>query len=164
MTGEAHALCAGRKKHEGAGGEMNSLDRMGYAGRTRRTSPAMGFAPSFGPRMGPGVLGVVLLLVALSFFSHFPVFLFGGMVFFFLLPPLVSSARRIANFDRGFSPPPGVSENRKEKELLGVLARYGEITPTRAALETSLSVSEADRMLAELTKNGHIEVRAREGG
>jgi hypothetical protein len=30
-------------------------------------------------------------------------------------------------------------------------------------LETTLSVAEADRMLSELAKNGHIEVRAREG-
>jgi DNA-binding IclR family transcriptional regulator len=52
---------------------------------------------------------------------------------------------------------------RKERELLEALARHGEITPARAALETTLSVSEADRMLSELAKNGHIEVRAREG-
>ena len=37
------------------------------------------------------------------------------------------------------------------------------ITAARAALETSLSVSEADEMLSELAKDGHVEVRAREG-
>jgi hypothetical protein len=103
--------------------------------------------------------------VVVSFFFHFPVFLLGWMFLFFLLPALGSSARRIPILLEGrYSPPLDVSENHKEKELLGALARYGEITSTRAALETSLSVSDADRMLSELTKNGHLEVRAREGG
>jgi hypothetical protein len=39
----------------------------------------------------------------------------------------------------------------------------GEITATRAALETSLSVAEADEMLSGLAENGHIQVHAREG-
>jgi hypothetical protein len=56
-----------------------------------------------------------------------------------------------------------VDNDRKERELLEALARYGEISPARAALETTRSVSEADGMLSELAKNGHIEVRAHEG-
>ena len=56
-----------------------------------------------------------------------------------------------------------VDGEHSERELLEALARHGEITPARAALETTLSVAEADRMLSELAKNGHIEVRAREG-
>ncbi|MDQ3791833.1 MAG: hypothetical protein M3341_04185, partial [Actinomycetota bacterium] len=56
-----------------------------------------------------------------------------------------------------------VDGDLKEKELLGALDRHGELTAARAALETSLSVSEADRMLSELAKEGHVEVRAREG-
>ena len=47
--------------------------------------------------------------------------------------------------------------------LVPALARHGELTPARAALETTLSVAEADRMLSGLAKDGHIEVRAREG-
>ena len=43
------------------------------------------------------------------------------------------------------------------------LERHGEISAALVALETTLSVSEADRMLSELAKNGHIEVRAHEG-
>lgn len=108
---------------------------------------------------------MIFLLVAVSLFSHFPVFLLGWIALFVLLPRLGFSSRRIAPLlERRASAPLDVSENRKEKELLGALARYGEITPTRAALETSLSVSEAERMLSELTKNGHLQVRAREGG
>ena len=54
-------------------------------------------------------------------------------------------------------------DKRGEQELLEAIERHGEITPARAALETTLSVAEADRMLSELAKNGHIEVRARDG-
>ena len=143
---------------------MNGLGRMGYAGR-KRAHPSVGFGPPFGPRTGLGGAGVIFLLVAVSLFSHFPVFLLGWMVLFVLLPILGSSARRITLLlDRRVTTPPAVPGERKEKELLRALALHGEITPTRAALETSLSVSEADRMLSELTKNGHLEVRVRDGG
>ena len=65
----------------------------------------------------------------------------------------------------------GLSEGRDgsrpaesgERELLEALRERGELTPTRAAMETSLSVAEADRMLRELTENGHLEVRVRGG-
>ncbi len=144
---------------------MSSLGRMGYAGRMRRTDPSVGFAPPFRPRMGGRGAGGIFLLVAVSLFSHFPVILLGWLTLFILLPMLGSSTKRIAPLlERWASAPPDVPENRKEKELLETLALYGEITPTRAALETSLSISEADRMLSELTKNGHLEMRACEGG
>jgi hypothetical protein len=144
---------------------MKSLHRMNYVGTKGRAGPSRGFGSSFGARMGSGMVAGIFLFVVVSFFFHFPVFLLGWMFLFFLLPALGSSARRIPILLEGrYSPPLDVSENHKEKELLGALARYGEITSTRAALETSLSVSDADRMLSELTKNGHLEVRAREGG
>jgi hypothetical protein len=47
----------------------------------------------------------------------------------------------------------------KEKELLEAIRRHGEITVAKAALETSLSVEEADRMLSALAAQGHLEVR-----
>ena len=50
-----------------------------------------------------------------------------------------------------------------EKELLRALRDRGELTATRAALETSLSVAEADRMLKELAEGGHLDVRVRGG-
>jgi len=56
------------------------------------------------------------------------------------------------------------SGNGKERELLGALRERGELTPAEAAMETSLSVSEADRMLRELAEGGHLEVRVRGGG
>ena len=57
----------------------------------------------------------------------------------------------------------GSSEKRAERQLLEAIDRHGEITPARAALETTLTVAEADRMLSELAKGGHLEVRV-EGG
>ena len=54
--------------------------------------------------------------------------------------------------------------NSKERELLEALQREGELTPARAAMETSLTVAEADGMLKELAEGGHLEVRVRGGG
>jgi hypothetical protein len=54
-------------------------------------------------------------------------------------------------------------EDRKEKELLEALERRGEITAARAALESSLSVAEADERLSSLAENGHVRVHASEG-
>jgi hypothetical protein len=52
----------------------------------------------------------------------------------------------------------------EEKELLEVLARRGELTAVAAALETSLTVDEAERVLSGLAAQGHLEVRVRGGG
>jgi hypothetical protein len=54
-------------------------------------------------------------------------------------------------------------ENNKERELLEALRDWGELTPAQAAVETSLSVREADEMLKELAEGGHLEVRVRGG-
>ncbi len=51
-----------------------------------------------------------------------------------------------------------------ERELLEALRERGELTPARAAIETSLTVAEADRKLKELAEAGHLEVRVRGGG
>jgi hypothetical protein len=61
----------------------------------------------------------------------------------------------------------GLSEGRgrshpaesRERELLRALRKRGELTPTRVAIETSLSVAEADEMLRELAEGGHLKVR-----
>ena len=57
----------------------------------------------------------------------------------------------------------GPEEKDAERRLLEAIDRHGEITPARAALETPLTVAEADRMLSELAKGGHLQVRV-EGG
>jgi len=59
----------------------------------------------------------------------------------------------------------GSLEAAKEQELLEALGRSpsGELTAAGAALETSLSVKEADLMLSGLAAKGHLRVRTREG-
>jgi hypothetical protein len=51
----------------------------------------------------------------------------------------------------------------KEKELLEAFRRRGALTAAGVALETSLSVEEADRMLSTLAAKGHLEVRVEHG-
>lgn len=51
-----------------------------------------------------------------------------------------------------------------ERRLLEAMARSGGITPARAALETSLSVSEAEEILSGLASGGYVEVRVQDGG
>ena len=143
---------------------MYGPGRMGYLGRGRRMTPHPGGRGS--PALAVVSLvfgGLFLFSVAGAFdFFPFPFFFFFWMVPFFLVPALGLSVRSVAGLLEARAQRP-VDEGRKEKELLGALARHGELTPARAALETSLSVAEADRMLSELAKDGHIEVRASEG-
>ncbi len=56
------------------------------------------------------------------------------------------------------------SAEDRERELLEALQREEELTPAQAAIGTSLTVAEADRMLKELAKEGYLEVRVRGGG
>jgi DNA-binding CsgD family transcriptional regulator len=51
----------------------------------------------------------------------------------------------------------------KEKELLGALEESGELTPTTAAMRTSLTVDEASEMLEDLARKGHLEPQMEEG-
>jgi hypothetical protein len=56
-----------------------------------------------------------------------------------------------------------IVERVKEKELLQALGRHGKLTAVEAALETSLSVEEANRMLFDLAARGHLEVTVEHG-
>lgn len=52
----------------------------------------------------------------------------------------------------------------KEKELLSAIRdKGGSITAAEAAMETSLTVREADKMLSELAGGGHLAVETRGG-
>jgi hypothetical protein len=137
------------------GGEMYGPGRMGY------------WRGRMGPFGGPALLVIALVVGGLFLFSaagpflhFFPFFLFFWVIPFFVVPMLALAVRSVARLVEGWRP---VDDGRKEKELLEALARHGELTPARAALETTLGVDEADRMLSGLAKDGHIEVRAREG-
>ncbi len=104
-----------------------------------------------------GLVG--LLCVSLSGYTFFwPLLLVFGLV----LPIAIGLGTRIAN--HGDSLTPLRSASQKEKELLEALTRKEELTPALAAMETSLTVSEADRMLSGLAQKGHLEIRVEGGG
>ena len=136
--------------------------RGGYvAGGGRRSAAFRG--PLLGGLRGAWLV-VALLFVGVALFNPWPLFfVLWWVVPFLLIPALRFSPRTAGHLEGSSSPLPDLSEDRKERELLQALESHGEITPARAALATSLSVSAADRILGELAKNGHIEVRAREG-
>ena len=54
-------------------------------------------------------------------------------------------------------------EKNKERELLHALFELGEISPTSAAMRTSLTVDEASKMLDELAGKGHLDLRVENG-
>jgi capsular polysaccharide biosynthesis protein len=56
-----------------------------------------------------------------------------------------------------------IVERIKEKKLLRALGRRGKLTAVEAALETSLSVEESDRILSELAARGHLKVTVEHG-
>lgn len=106
----------------------------------------------------PVVVGAALVLTLASNFFWL-IFVFGWMIF----PAFGLLVRGIAGLSEGGSSLPSGASN-KERELLEALRDHGELTPAQAAMETSLSVNEADEMLKELTEKGHIQVRVRGGG
>jgi len=53
----------------------------------------------------------------------------------------------------------GSQEKSSERKLLEVIEANGEITPARAALQTSLTVEEAEQLLSDLAQRGHLDVR-----
>ena len=73
------------------------------------------------------------------------------------------AARRAVGGARGVPAMPSATEAAKEKKLLEALARRGGRTAAGAALETSLTVGEADRFLSALAAKGHIEVGVERG-
>ncbi len=137
---------------------------MDYAGGRRAMVPyGRPFPPGF--VVGLVVGGLFLFFVAGSAFQFFPFFLI-WVAIFFLVPAFAAAARGLAGVvgararertDRV------TAQEGKERELLGALARRGELSPALAALETSLTVAEADRMLSDLAESGHVEVRAHDG-
>jgi hypothetical protein len=85
-------------------------------------------------------------------------FVFGWSIF----PAFGLVVRGIAGLSDDSAGPPAA--NTRERELLQALRRRGELTPAEAAMETSLTVNEADKMLEELAAKGHLDVRVRGGG
>ena len=75
----------------------------------------------------------------------------------------VSTTNREAGGTRSPLPVASATDAAREKELLEALRRHGELAVTGAALETSLSIEEADRILSGLAAKGYLEVRVARG-
>ena len=78
------------------------------------------------------------------------------LIFGVALPLAVGVGSRVSGFPQAHAALHAA--NHGEKELLEALELRGELTPARAALETSLNTSEADRILGELASKGYLEV------
>ena len=144
---------------------MYGRGMMGYADRNRTTVP---YGRPFPPRfmMGLVIGGLFLLFVAGPGFHFLPLLFLIWAVPFFLMPAFVAVSRSLTGLaeDRTRERSGRVTaQESKERELLEALARRGELSPALAALETSLTVAEADRMLSDLANDGHVEIRAHEG-
>ncbi len=138
------------RRHHGGAGTFFGLD-------VENMSPLAQSAAAL-TVLAPVALGTILVL---SFAPQvfWLVFVFGWMVF----PSFGLLVRGLAGLsatspERRTQP---ASAGGGERELLEALGEHGELTPARAAMETSLSVAEADRMLHDLAAAGHLEVRTR---
>jgi len=65
--------------------------------------------------------------------------------------------------DRPGRKPKGLDKKDKERELLGALAERGELTPTMAAMRTSLTLEEASTMMEELAGKDYLKLQAGDG-
>ena len=144
---------------------MYGRGMMGYAGGRRAMAP---YGRPFPPRFMVGlvVAGLFLLFVAGPAFHFLPLLFLIWVVPLFLVPAFGAAARGLAGFTETRTRERAgrvTAKESKERELLQALARRGELSPALAALETSLTVTEADRMLSDLAENGHVEVRAHDG-
>jgi hypothetical protein len=84
------------------------------------------------------------------------------------LAPLVPTAavtwRMLRQFRRWGRPKDASRKPNKERELLlAVLDAGGSTTPVEAALDTSLTVDEAEEVLSRLAERGHLRVESRDG-
>ena len=103
-----------------------------------------------------GVVAVLTLLPSLWWL----IFTFGWMIF----PAFGLLVRGIAGLSEDQVKLPSAPASSRERELLGALRDKGELTPAQAAMETSLTVEEADGMLRKLAEGGHLQVRVHGGG
>jgi hypothetical protein len=142
---------------------MYGRGRMGYAGGRWELAP---YGRPYPPRfMTWLVVGLSLLFVAGPAFHFLPLLLLIWVIPLLLGPAFVAAARGFAGLmeTRTRARTDRVTQGSKERELLEALAWRGELSPALAALETSLTVAEADRMLSDLAESGHVEVRAHDG-
>ena len=137
-------------RHHHGSGDFFGLDVEKMSSRAQITAALTVLAP-----VGLGAV-LVLSFVPQMFWL---VFVFGWMIF----PSFGLLVRGLAGLsettpEHRIEP---ASAGSRERELLEALREHGELTPARAAMETSLSVAEADQMLKDLAAGGHLEVRTR---
>ena len=125
--------------------------------------------PFSGSMMGSGMLLLLVLAVLVASHTVFPFFPLFGLVLYLFTTRMLGRAVAWRGDSHAIGmpmdgspslPPNGIS---KEKELLKVLERHEDITAARAALETSLSVAQAEEMLSGLANNGHVRISAHGG-
>ena len=121
-----------------------------------KISPRSQVTTSLAVLIPVAIAGVLVLTLAQGLW--WLIFVFGWMIF----PAFGLLVRGIAGLSE--SPPQPAAANARERELLEALQRRGELTPAQAAMETSLTVSEADEMLENLAAKGHLDVKVRGGG
>jgi hypothetical protein len=156
--------CEVRVGRRDEGGEMYGRGMMWYPGGRRMVPYGRPFPSRF--VVGLVIGGLFLLFVAGPGFHLFPLLFLLWAIPFFVVPAVAAAARGLTEFTESRTRERTgrvTAQESKERELLGALARRGELSPALAALETSLSVAEADRMLSDLAESGHVEVKAREG-
>ena len=105
----------------------------------------------------PVAIGGIIVLTQVPWLWWL-IFVFGWMIF----PAFGLLVRGVAGLSDSTAKPEVA--NSRERELLEALQRSGELTPAQAAMETSLTVNEADEMLEGLAAKGHLDVRVRGGG
>lgn len=106
---------------------------------------------------------VPVALAGIFLFAFTSVWWIWFTFFWVVFPAFGLLVRGIAGLSEDRSGAPSAASG-KERELLEVLREHGELTPAQVAMETSLTVAEADGILKELTEGGHLQVRVRGGG
>lgn len=130
---------------------MYGMGSFGHLPRPRREREAV---PAVG--LGLALFFGLVVFRPLHFLPLFPLF--------WVLPFLAARTMGVGFAGPRSLPVGGRSDgDRRERELLEALERQGRITAARAALETSLSVAEADERLSGLAEGGHLRVTAQDG-
>ena len=146
-----------------------TLVRHGFGGRGHFGRRGRGFLGFEAEEMSPGarVAAALSVLVPVALSGVFLVVFVPGLwwifttYFWVAFPAFGLLASGVTGLVEGR--PVRVSEESKERELLGVLFERGEATAATVAAGTSMTVDEADRRLRELAEGGHLEIRVRGG-
>lgn len=77
--------------------------------------------------------------------------------------PAREATRPASRTAGGARPNPSGEEGDEEEEILRAIRRHGRLTVAGVALDTSLSVEQADRILSELAGRGSLERRVEHG-